>query len=396
MKNFFKKISKIGKKSVNIKPVRQSIKLDKNLLDKNAIKVVNTIHKEGYEVYLVGGCVRDLLLGLKPKDFDIATSAKPEQINKLFKRSRLIGRRFRLVHVLFGTRDFIEVATFRSGKVQTAKNGVIVRDNHYGKIEDDVVRRDFNINALYYDIHKQEVIDYVGGLEDLEAGKIHMIGNATKRFAEDPVRMIRAVRFSEKLGSEMSEEIKTAILKQAPLLSNVSSARLYEESIKLFQNEYSFKVYERLEEYGLLKYLFKQTHKNDFIKKACNNTSERIKTGKPVTPVFLFAVFLWQAQNQRFALIKKKQRSFHLAQLQACDEAIINQIKQVSIPRYLTARMRDVWMMQTKLEKMQPKKVQSLLEHRGFRIAYDFLVLRSQSINPELKKVADFWTKAQE
>ncbi|SFV86985.1 Poly(A) polymerase [hydrothermal vent metagenome] len=378
-----------------MQPVRQSIEFDQKLLDRNAIKVINTIHTAGYEVYLVGGCVRDLLLDLKPKDFDIATSAKPEQVNKLFKRSRLIGKRFRLVHVLFGARDFLEVATFRSGKVQTAKNGVIVRDNHYGKIEDDVVRRDFNINALYYDIHKKEVIDYVGGLEDIRAGEIHMIGNAIKRFAEDPVRMIRAVRFGEKLGSEMSEEIKKAIHKQAHLLGNVSSARLFEECIKLFQNEYSFQVFEQLEKYGLLKYLFKQTHKNDFIKKACNNTSERIKEGKPVTPAFLFAVFLWQAQNERFALIKKKQRSFHLAQLQACDEAIINQIKQVSMPRYLTSRIKDVWMMQSKLEKMHPKKVQLLLDNRGFRIAYDFLVLRSKSINPELKQAADFWTEAQ-
>ncbi|WXT99870.1 MAG: Poly(A) polymerase I [Catillopecten margaritatus gill symbiont] len=394
MYNFFKKVfSGTGQKNT---PVRQFIEFDKKLIDRNAVKVVNTIHKAGYEVYLVGGCVRDLLLGLEPKDFDIATNAKPEQVHKLFKRSRLIGRRFRLVHVLFGARDFLEVATFRSGKVQTAKNGVIVRDNHYGKIEDDVVRRDFNINALYYDIHKQEVIDYVGGLEDIRAGEIHMIGNASKRFAEDPVRMIRAVRFSQKLGAEMSGEIKAAIHKQAALLGNVSSARLYEECIKLFQNEYSFAVYEQLEKYGLLRYLFKQTHKNDFIRKACNNTSDRIKAGKPVTPAFLFSVFLWQAQNERFALIKKKQRSFHLAQLQACDEAIINQIKQVSMPRYLTSRMKDVWMMQHKLEKMHPKKVQLLLENRGFRIAYDFLVLRSQSINPELKRVADFWTKAQQ
>jgi len=396
LKNLFNKIFKKSNNFASGKPVRQHIEFDDKLLDKNAIKVIKTIHKAGYEVYLVGGCVRDLLLDLKPKDFDIATSAKPEQVHKLFKRSRLIGRRFRLVHVLFGARDFLEVATFRSGKVKTAKNGVIVRDNHYGKIEDDVVRRDFNINALYYDIHKQEVIDYVGGLTDIRAGEIHVIGNATKRFAEDPVRMIRAIRFAEKLGSEMSEEIKTAILKQASLLGNVSSARLYEECIKLFQNEYSFAVYEQLEKYGLLRYLFKQTHKNDFIKKACNNTSERIKQGKPVTPVFLFAVFLWQAQNERFALIKKQQRSFHLAQLQACDEAIINQIKQVSMPRYITTKMRDVWMMQHKLEKMQPKKIQFLLEHRGFRIAYDFLVLRSQSINPELKETADFWTKAQQ
>lgn len=393
IRSAFKKIFS-GLKS-NVEPIRQSVQFDKKRLDKNALKVVNTIYKAGFEVYLVGGCVRDLLLGLKPKDFDIATNAKPEQIHKLFKRKRLIGRRFRLVHVLFGARDFIEVATFRSGKVQTAKNGVVVRDNHYGKLEDDVIRRDFNVNALYYDIHKQEVIDYVGGLADLKAGEIHMIGDATKRFTEDPVRMIRAIRFSEKLDAKMSKEIKGAILKQASLLGNVSAARLYEECIKLFQNEYSFRVYEQLERYGLLKYLFKHTHKNDFIKKACDNTSERIKKGKPVTPAFLFAVFLWQAQNERFTLIKKKQSSFRLTQMQACDEVIIRQIKQVSMPRYLTTRMKDIWIMQSKLEKIHPKKVDLLLQHRSFRIAYDFLVLRSQSINPELKKVANFWTEAQ-
>ncbi|HAO38572.1 MAG TPA: polynucleotide adenylyltransferase PcnB, partial [Gammaproteobacteria bacterium] len=338
----------------------------------------------------------DLLLGLEPKDFDIATNAKPEQVHKLFKRSRLIGRRFRLVHVMFSARKFIEVATFRSGQVQTAKSGVIVRDNCYGNLEDDVVRRDFNINALYYDIHKHEVIDYVGGLKDLEAREIHIIGEAKLRFSEDPVRMIRAVRFGEKLGAELSDEVKNCILDQAPLLSNISPARLYEECIKLFHNEYSFEVYEQLEKYGLLKHLFKQTHKNDFIKKALLNTAARIKQNKPVTPAFLFAVFLWQAQNERFVMIKKKQRSFYLAMTQASEEVIINQIKQVSLPKWLTARIKDIWIMQSKLEKMHPKKVDDLLQNPRFRMAYDFLLLRSQSINPELEDVAKFWTKAQQ
>ena len=379
-----------------MKPIRQSIKFDKKFLDKDALKVVSAIHKAGFEVYLVGGCVRDLLLGLEPKDFDIATNAKPEQVHKLFKRSRLIGRRFRLVHVMFSARKFIEVATFRSGQVQTAKSGVIVRDNCYGSLEDDVVRRDFNINALYYDIHKHEVIDYVGGLKDLEAKEIHIIGEAKLRFSEDPVRMIRAIRFSEKLGAELSDEVKSCILDQASLLSNISPARLYEECIKLFHNEYSFGVYEQLEKYGLLKHLFKQTQKNEFIKKALLNTAARIKQNKPVTPVFLFAVFLWQAQNERFVMIKKKQRSFYLAITQASEEVIINQIKQVSLPKWLTARIKDIWIMQSKLEKMHPKKVDDLLQNPRFRMAYDFLLLRSQSINPELKDVAKFWTKAQQ
>ena len=379
-----------------MKPIRQSIEFDKKFLDKDALKVVNTIHEAGFEVYLVGGCVRDLLLGLEPKDFDIATEAKPEQVHKLFKRSRLIGRRFRLVHVMFSARKFIEVATFRSGQVQTAKSGVIVRDNSYGNLEDDVVRRDFNINALYYDIHKHEVIDYVGGLKDLEAREIHIIGEAKLRFSEDPVRMIRAIRFGEKLSSELSDEVKNCILDQASLLSNISPARLYEECIKLFHNEYAFEVYEQLEKYGLLKHLFKQTHKNDFIKKALLNTSARIKQNKPVTPAFLFAVFLWQAQNERFIMIKQKQRSFYLAMTQASEEVIINQIKQVSLPKWLTVRIKDIWIMQSRLEKMHPKKVDDLLQNPRFRMAYDFLLLRSQSINPELKNVAKFWTKVQQ
>ncbi|WP_404815222.1 polynucleotide adenylyltransferase PcnB [Candidatus Thioglobus autotrophicus] len=388
MFNIFRK-----KKQTNI--IRQAVDFDQRLLDRDAIKVVQTISKAGFEVYLVGGCVRDLLLGLKPKDFDIATNAKPEQVHKLFKRSRLIGRRFRLVHVMFSARKFLEVATFRSGQVKTAKSGVIVRDNCYGKVEEDVVRRDFRVNALYYDINTKEVIDYIGGLQDINDQTIHIIGEPLVRFEEDPVRMIRAVRFQTKLDFQLSNEIKQAIHQQASLLSNISPARLYEECIKLFHNEYGFQVFERLEKYDLLKHLFKQTRKNEFIKIALNNTSSRIKRNKPVTPAFLFAVFLWQAQNERFQLIKQKQKSTYLAMSQASEEVIISQIKQVSLPRWLTARIKDTWMMQNRLEKMQPKKVEDILASKGFRMAYDFLVLRSQSINPELKSVADFWTKAQ-
>jgi|FLOH01.1.fsa_nt_gi poly(A) polymerase len=388
-------IFNIFRKNKNTTIIRQSVDFDQRLLDRDAIKVVQTITKAGFEVYLVGGCVRDLLLGLKPKDFDIATNAKPEQVNKLFKRSRLIGRRFRLVHVMFSARKFLEVATFRSGQVKTAKSGVIVRDNCYGKIEEDVVRRDFRVNALYYDINTKEVIDYIGGLQDIESQTIHIIGEPMVRFEEDPVRMIRAVRFQTKLNFQLSDEIKDAIHQQALLLSNISPARLYEECIKLFHNEYGFAVFEQLEKYDLLKHLFRQTHKNEFIKIALNNTSNRIKRNKPVTPAFLFAVFLWQAQNERFEVIKKKQKNTYLAMSQASEEVIINQIKQVSLPRWLTERIKDTWMMQNRLEKMDPKKVEDILLGKGFRMAYDFLVLRSQSINPELKSIADFWTKAQ-
>jgi poly(A) polymerase len=280
--------------------------------------------------------------------------------------------------------------------VHTDKSGVVVRDNTYGKIEDDVFRRDFSINALYYDIVNHKVIDYVGGLKDLEAKQIHMIGNPSERFRQDPVRMIRAVRFEAKLGAKLSKDIQSAIGLQASLLEGVSPARLYEECIKLFHNKKSIETFCKLEEYAILPYLFKQTRKNEFITKALLNTSMRINNNKPVTPVFIFAVFLWQAQNDRYKLIKRNTKSDYLAMVQANEEVILTQTKQVSLPRWLTGRMKDIWMMQSKLEKKHPKKVKQLLLNPRFRMAYDFLLLRSQSINPELKDTADFWTKEQD
>ena len=378
-----------------MKPVQKYIKFNKKYIDKDALNVVKTIHKAGYEAYFVGGCVRDLLLGLEPKDFDIVTSAKPEQINKLFSRSRLIGRRFLIVHVIFSARKFIEVATFRSGQVTTDKSGTVVRDNSYGSIEDDVFRRDFNINALYYDVINSKVIDYVGGLDDLSEREIHMIGKPSERFQQDPVRMIRAVRFEVKLKASLSEDILKAIRIQANLLENVSPARLYEECIKLFHNERSLDVFDNLEKYGLMPHLFNQTKKTEFIEKALLNTSIRIKNNRPVTPAFLFAVFLWQAQNERYELIKKNIKSDYIAMTQASEEVILEQIKQTSLPRWLTSRVKDIWILQTKLERRQPKKVKQLLLNPRFRIAYDFLLLRSQSTNPELIKIAEFWTKKQ-
>lgn len=378
-----------------MKPVQKHIKFNKKYIDKDALNVVKTIHKAGYEAYFVGGCVRDLLLGLEPKDFDIATSARPEQIIKLFSRSRLIGRRFLIVHVVFSARKFIEVATFRSGKVTTDKSGTVVRDNSYGSIEDDVFRRDFNINALYYDVINSKVIDYVGGLDDLSEREIHMIGKPSERFQQDPVRMIRAVRFEVKLKASLSEDILKAIRIQANLLENVSPARLYEECIKLFHNERSLDVFDNLEKYGLMPHLFNQTKKTEFIEKALLNTSIRIKNNRPVTPAFLFAVFLWQAQNERYELIKKNIKSNYIAMTQASEEVILEQIKQTSLPRWLTSRVKDIWILQTKLERRQPKKVKQLLLNPRFRIAYDFLLLRSQSTNPELIKIAEFWTKKQ-
>ena len=377
-------------------PIRQTIHFDKTLIDKDAKKVVKTLNKAGYEAYLVGGCIRDLLLGHKPKDFDVATSATPEQVHKTFKRSRLIGRRFRLVHIMFSSRKYIEVATFRSGKVKTASDGSIVRDNLYGTLKEDAFRRDFSVNGLYYDIQKSQVIDYVDGLEALNNSEIRMIGKPVERFKEDPVRMIRAIRFKVKLGATIDSKISKSITNQAHLLANIPAARLYDECIKLFHNENACEIFEELLKFGLLNYLFPQTEKTLFINKTLLNTSKRIKNGKPVTPAFLFAVFLWDAQNKRFNELNKKKNSRIFTMTQASEEVISKQTKQVLMPRWLSSRVKDIWLMQYQLENCGLKKAKELIKHPRFRMAYDFLVLRSESINPELSDRAQYWTQLQQ
>jgi len=376
-------------------PVRQKVKFDKKLLDQDALKVLKKLNKSGHETYLVGGCIRDILLGHKPKDFDIATSATPEQIHKLFKRSRIIGRRFKLVHIMFSARKFIEVATFRAGKVQTSNDGLVLRDNYYGTLEDDVFRRDFTINGLYYDIKKSEVIDYVGGLDDLKALNIKMIGDPSERFEEDPVRMIRAVRFRGKLNASIESQLIEAIQKNSQLLSKIPPARLYEEVIKLFHNENAIEIFHELDRLGLLRYLFSQTKENSFIASSLINTSERIKSGNSVTPAFLFAVFLWSAVNKRLGQISKKNKSRIELMLQASEDVIRQQTQQVMMPRWLSSRVKDIWLMQFQLENYDPKKSKVLLRNPRFRMAYDFLVLRSESINKDLKAKAEYWANIQ-
>jgi len=377
-------------------PIRQSVQFDKKLFDLDALKIVKKLNKTGYEAYLVGGCIRDLLLGYEPKDFDIATNATPEQIQKLFKRSRIIGRRFKLVHIMFSARKFIEVATFRSGQSNpTSTKGMVLRDNFYGSLEDDVFRRDFTINGLYFDVQNSDVIDYVGGLDDLKKLQINMIGNPSERFEEDPVRMIRAVRFKAKLKATIDLNLNKSILNNAHLIQNIPPARLYEEVIKLFHNENSLDVFRELSNLGILKYLFSQTQEDSFISASLNNTSERIKTGSSVTPAFLFAVFLWSAQNKRLNELKKKKMSRIDLMIKASEDVIKKQVQQVMMPRWLSGRVKDIWLMQYRLENSNPKKSKELLNNPRFRMAYDFFVLRSESIDQQLKSKAEYWTNIQ-
>jgi len=376
-------------------PIRQKVKFDKKLLDQDSLKILKKLNKSGYETYLVGGCIRDILLGHKPKDFDIATSATPEKIHKLFKRSRIIGRRFKLVHIMFSARKFIEVATFRAGIVHTSNDGLVLRDNYYGTLEDDVFRRDFTVNGLYYDINKSEVIDYVGGLDDLKALKIRMIGNPSERFEEDPVRMIRAVRFQAKLNANIESQLIEAIQTNSQLLAKIPPARLFEEVIKLFHNENSIEIFHELDRLGLLRHLFSQTKENPFVDSSLINTSERIRNGNSVTPAFLFAVFLWSAVNKRFNQISKKNKSRIELMLQASEDVIKKQTQQVMMPRWLSSRVKDIWLMQYQLENYNPKKSKALIRNPRFRMAYDFLVLRSESIDKDLKAKAEYWTNIQ-
>ena len=375
--------------------VSQKVNFDKKLLDRDALMILKQLTKAGYESYLVGGCIRDILLGHQPKDFDIATSATPEQIHKLFKRSRIIGRRFKLVHIMFSARKFIEVATFRTGEVKTSSNGLVLKDNLYGTLKDDVFRRDFTLNGLYYDIIRSEVIDYVGGLKDLKILKINMIGTPSERFEEDPVRMLRAVRFQAKLNAKIEPKLIEEIHKNSHLLANIPPARLYEEVIKLFHNENSINVFRELSKLGLLEHLFSQTEENSFVSVSLMNTSERIKNGNSVTPAFLFAVFLWTAVNKRLSQISKKNKSRVELMLQASEDVIKKQTQQVMMPRWLSSRVKDIWQMQYQLENYNPKKSKTLIRNPRFRMAYDFLVLRSESINKDLKAKAEYWTNIQ-
>ena len=376
--------------------VRQGVQFDKKLLDSDALKIVKKLDKSGYEAYLVGGCIRDLLLGYAPKDFDIATNATPEQIQKIFKRSRIIGRRFKLVHIMFSARKFIEVATFRSSKTNpTSTKGMVLRDNFYGSLKDDVFRRDFTINGLYFDVKNSQVIDYVEGLDDLKKLQINMIGNPSERFEEDPVRMIRAVRFKTKLKASINSNLNKSIIKNAHLIASVPPARLYEEVIKLFHNENSLEVFHELSNLGILKHLFSQTQEDAFVSISLQNTAERIKIGNSVTPAFIFAVFLWSAQNKRFNELKKKKMSHAELMIKASEDVIKKQVQQVMMPRWLSGRVKDIWLMQYRLENFNPKKSKELLKNPRFRMAYDFFVLRSQSIDHKLKTQAEYWTNLQ-
>ena len=379
--------------------------LSRKEMSEHALKVLYRLKKAKYESFLVGGGVRDLLLGMHPKDFDVATNATPEQVRKLFGNCRLIGRRFRLAHVHFG-REIIEVATFRASHDQAGgegvtKDGMIVRDNVYGTLEDDAWRRDFTINALYYNIYDFSIVDYTGGLKDIESKTIRIIGNANERLQEDPVRMLRAVRFAAKLNFKIEASLSESIKANIHLLDGVPVARLFEEVLKLFLHGHALASYELLKEYDLLKHLFAQTatHLDEegdrFITQALINTDSRIKQKKPIAPAFLYAALLWPAV--RYQTEKLKQEDLSLLQVYqiAGQEVLEKQLKQILIPKRFGIPMREIWTMQARLASRKGKRPLKLLPVPRFRASYDFLLLREQSGETQLKELCDWWTKIQ-
>ncbi|WP_342222077.1 polynucleotide adenylyltransferase PcnB [Candidatus Fukatsuia endosymbiont of Tuberolachnus salignus] len=381
----------------------------------NAWKVLHRLNRSGYEAYLVGGGVRDLLLGKKPQDFDITTNATPEQVRKLFNNCRLVGRRFRLAHIIFG-HEIIEVATFRGHhdengdehSSQQTENGMLLRDNIFGSIEEDAQRRDFTINSLYYGGSDFVLRDYSDGLRDLKKGVIRLIGDPEVRYREDPVRMLRAVRFAAKLDMTISPETAEPIPRMAPLLSGIPSARLFEETLKLLQGGYGYKSYLKLCEYQLFQPLFPLvsryfTQQHDSLMERIliqllKNTDYRLHHDQRVNPAFLFATMLW------YPLVECTQKLKQESGLPYCDAfslAIDNVLEEVSrslaIPKRITMMVQDIWLLQLRFSLRQGKRAYQLMEHPKFRAAYDLLVLRAETEKShKLQSLSQWWSEFQE
>ena len=381
-------------------------------ISENALKVLHRLNSNGFDAYLVGGCIRDIYLGLHPKDFDVATNATPEQVRQLFRNSRVIGRRFKLVHILFG-REMIEVATFRAShdqdnhgrdKSRHSDSGRILRDNVYGSMEEDALRRDFTINALYYTSTDHSVVDYCNGISDIQQRTLRLIGDPVRRYHEDPVRMLRAIRFQAKLDFQVEEATAAPIFELGHLLKDIPSARMFDEILKLLQSGQGESTFDLLRDYDLFAHIFPATqHCLDsaddnceaLLRSALRSTDQRVGQDKPVTPAFLFAALLW-SPLQRLAKDLREQGVPPVPALQQAAMTVIeNQCAHTAIPRRFSMTIRDIWDLQFRLERRQPKTIDTLLTHPKFRAAYDFLVLREESGEP-LNGAGQWWTELQE
>lgn len=392
--------------AVLIAPAQHNIPEQK--ISSNAMRVIERLHDAGYDAHIVGGGVRDLLLGLRPKDFDVATNATPEQVRHVFRHSRIIGRRFRIVHVMFG-RDIIEVTTFR-GHHSNADNkkdgeahdsGLLLRDNVYGNIEEDAIRRDFTVNALYYGVDRH-VRDFCHGMRDIQQRKIHMIGDPETRYREDPVRMLRAVRLAAKLDFTLEKNTATPIAKLAPLLNDISNARLFDEMVKLFMAGSAVKTFDLMVQHRLFPVLFPGparllepgNYSDRLIRQALTNTDERIRKELHVTPAFLCAAILWPALQQQQQHAEHSGLPAYQALQKAAQTVISEQVKRIGIPKRFTLPMQEIWELQWQLTRRQGNRAERMLEHARFRAAYDFLLLREQA-GENLHHLGQWWTDYQ-
>lgn len=376
--------------------------IDNKKINKFSISIIKDLQKNNFQAYLVGGCVRDLMCGLEPKDFDIATDATPEQVRKIFKASRIIGRRFKLVHV-FNRSELIEVATFRAGDDSSNNNnlikdtsGKIIRDNIWGDLEQDTYRRDFTVNALYYCPISQKIVGHKDGMKHIHEKSIVSIGDPVKRFSEDPVRSLRAIRFSNKLDFKIDKDIKEAIYEKGHLLSDISNARLFDEFCKIFLSGMAEKNFNKLSSYGLSKYLIStDSERSEFtrnlIVESLRNTDKRLINGQSITPGFLIAALLWPGLIER-SLSKGEinLRKF----FRSMDYVLRNQQKITAVPRKFQSYIKDIWVLQLKLHSRIGKQPYKTLKHPRFRAAYDLLLLRERATNKK-QDVGKWWTDFQ-
>lgn len=371
-----------------------------------ARKVTDTLQAEGYRAYVVGGAVRDLLLDRHPKDFDVATDATPEQVHAVFRRSRIIGRRFRLVHVMCG-QDVVEVSTFRAMQADADddhvkdEHGRVLRDNVFGSQQEDALRRDFTVNALYYDPKTEEVLDYCGGLKDMNGRTLRMIGDATARYREDPVRMLRAVRLAAKLGFDIERGTHAPIAQMAELIQNVPAARLFEEMLKLLLSGHATACVQRLRTEGLhhgllplLDVILEQPLGERFVMLALQRTDERILADKPVSPGFLFAALLWHEVLASWKAAQERGVPPVPALHEAMDEVLSVQAEKIAIPRRFGADMREIWLLQWRFTQRSGKRPFRVMESPKFRAGYDFLLLRCESGEVPME-VGEWWTRFQ-
>ncbi|MEY3932408.1 MAG: poly(A) polymerase [Pseudomonadota bacterium] len=393
LKAFFKKFKKTKKSNFEI----DFKKIDISLISVHAIKTIEVLEDNGFEAYLVGGAVRDLLFGIKPKDFDVVTNATPDQIHHLFRRSRMIGRRFKLVHVIYG-REVIEVSTYRSQqkKIPQPDGSMIRDDNHYGTIEEDAMRRDFTINAMFYSPTNHKLVDFHEGLEDLKHGIIRMIGDPEKRYQEDPIRILRAFRVCAKLNMTLHNPSRSPIKKIIPLLHDIPHSRLFDEVIKFFLTGHALNSYKVMQDENIysqffLSPTFKSEEINLFISNGLKNTDLRINQDKSCNPSFLFSFLLWHQVYLLWDQYKAEIKHSIAGLNQAIDEVIEKQIKLFPIHKRFTITMKEIWRLQPRFENQSPKKIYRLLLHPRFRAAYDFMLLRCQS-NQLDQSIGIWWT----